>query len=171
MARRAPHRSHRLLGEFRRSQAHGREFLWGEVGLDPARLHYSPSVLSYIRGQAAEGRTLVLASGSTQQMADAVAEHLGVFEDAIGAVPPEHLTGSRKARRLVAAFGARGFDYAGNSAADVPVWAVARAGVVCNASARVMRAAVAVTDVVARFDDRRWRGPGLQSLLALLDRP
>ena len=68
-------------------------------------------------------------------------------------------------------YGAQGFDYAGNSAADVPVWAVARAGVVCNASARVMRAAVAVTDVVARFDDRRWRGPGLQSLLALLDRP
>lgn len=162
---------HHALGQFRRSQAHGRDFLWDELGLDPARLHYSPSVVTYLRQQAADGRRLILASGSTQQMADAVAEHVGVFDDAIGAVPPEHLTGSRKARRLVGAFGQRGFDYAGNSSADVPVWAVSRAGVVCNASPRVLRAAAMVTDVVARFDDRRWRGPGLQSLLALLDKP
>jgi len=42
---------------------------------------------------------------------------------------------------------------------------------VCNAATKVMRAATQVTDVIARFDDRRWKGPGLQSLLALLDRP
>ena len=51
MARRAPHRAHRAIGEFRRSQAHGRHFLWQEVGLDPARLHYSPSVVAYLRQQ------------------------------------------------------------------------------------------------------------------------
>lgn len=171
MARRTPNRARRAIGEFRRSQAHGRHFLWQEVGLDPARLHYSPSVVAYLRQQAADGRRLILASGSTQQMADAVAEHTGLFHDAIGAIPPEHLTGSRKAERLARAFGHRGFDYAGNSAADIPVWAVARAGVVCNATAKVMRGATQVTDVIARFDDRRWKGPGLQSLLALLDKP
>lgn len=171
MARRTPRRAHRAITEFRRSQAHGRHFLWQEVGLDPARLHYSPSVVAYLTQQAADGRRLILASGSTQQMADAVAEHTGLFDDAIGAIPPEHLTGSRKADRLTRAFGHHGFDYAGNSAADIPVWAVARAGVVCNATTKVMRAATQVTDVIARFDDRRWKGPGLQSLLALLDRP
>lgn len=170
MARRAPHRVGALAGELRRSQAHGREFLWREMGLDPSRLHYSPSVLAYLRAQHAAGRTLVLASGSTQPMAEAVAEHVGIFSEAIGAVPPEHLTSTRKARRLADAFGVRGFDYAGNSSADIPVWAVSRAGVVCNASRRTLRAAREVTRVVARFDDRRWKGPGLQSALALLDR-
>ncbi len=170
MARRAPHRVGSLAGQMRRSRAHGHEFLWREMGLDPSRLHYSPSVVAYLRAQHAGGRRLVLASGSTQPMADAVAEHLGIFSDAIGAIPPEHLTSTRKARRLADAFGERGFDYAGNSSADIPVWAVARAGVVCNASAKVLRAAREVTQVVARFDDRRWKGPGLQDLLALLDR-
>ena len=170
MARRAPHRVGSLAGQMRRSRAHGHEFLWREMGLDPARLHYSPSVVAYLRAQHEGGRRLVLASGSTQPMADAVAEHLGIFSDAIGAIPPEHLTSTRKARRLADAFGERGFDYAGNSSADIPVWAVARAGVVCNASAKVLRAAREVTHVVARFDDRRWKGPGLQDLLALLDR-
>jgi len=170
MARRAPHRVGHLAGQFRRSQAHGREFLWREMGLDPSRLHYSASVVAYLRDQHAAGRTLVLASGSTQAMADAVAEHLGIFADAIGAAPPEHLTSTRKARRLADAFGRRGFDYAGNSSADIPVWAVARTGVVCNASSRVLRAARQVTHVVATFDDRRWKGPGLQDLLALMDR-
>lgn len=45
MARRAPRRVGHLAGQFRRSQAHGREFLWREMGLDPSRLHYSPSVV------------------------------------------------------------------------------------------------------------------------------
>lgn len=168
MARRAPHRTTSAIGEFRRSHAHGRHFLWREAGLDPSRLHYSPSVVAYLRAQSDDGRRIILASGSTQEMADAVAEYVGVFDDAIGAIPPEHLTGTRKADRLAQAFGSHAFDYAGNSSADLPVWSVSRAGVVCNASRSVLRRAREVTQVVAYFDDRRWKGPGLQSLLAVM---
>gem|GEM_PF-1175340 len=170
MARRAPRRAGGAISEFRRSHAHGRRFLWREVGLEPSRLHYSPSVVAYLRAQAADGRRIILASGSTQEMADAVADYVGVFDGAIGAIPPEHLTGTRKAERLAGAFGAGAFDYAGNSSADLPVWAMSRAGVVCNASRSVLRRACEVTHVVASFDDRRWKGPGLQSLLAVIVR-
>lgn len=170
IARRAPHRTHKVVGAARSSQAHARHFLWREAGLDAARLHYSPSVVRYLEQQATTGRQIVLATGSTQEMADAVAAHVGVFTQAIGALPPETLTGDRKAARLVDDFGLRAFDYAGNSSADLAVWRVSRAGIVCNAPARVLRKAMAVTDVIASFDDRRYRGPGLQSLLSLIVR-
>jgi hypothetical protein len=85
----------------------------------------------------------------------------------IGSTPDHNLTGSRKAERLAADYGAQGFDYAGNSAADLPVWRVARQGIVCNAPRRVIRLAHHATTVVAHFEDRRYRRPGLQSLLAL----
>ncbi len=151
----------------RRSRAIAKHHLWEAIGLDAARLHYSPTLLAHLKAEASGGRPLVLATGSTQALADAVAEHLGIFTSTIGSTREHNLTGTTKAERLVADHGPRGFDYAGNSAADLAVWRVARSGIVCNAPRRVARLAGEVTTVVARFEDRRYRGPGLQSLLAM----
>ena len=167
MACRAPHQLPSMAATACRSRAKTKLRLWESVGLDVTRLHYSSRLLAYLEREADRGRELILATGSTQALADAVANHLGIFAEAIGSTPDHNLTGSRKADRLTADHGAQGFDYAGNSAADLAVWSVARHGVVCNAPRQVARQARRVTTVVADFEDRRYRGPGLQSLLAL----
>ena len=167
LARRAPHRLPSTATMARRSRAAAKHHLWRTVGLDAARLHYSPRLMAYLQAEAEHGRTLILATGSTQALADAVAAHLGIFSQAIGSSRDQNLTGARKAERLAADHGLHGFDYAGNSAADLVVWRHARHGIVCNAPRRVAQLADQVTTVVARFEDRRYRGPGLQSLLAL----
>jgi phosphoserine phosphatase len=167
MARRSPHRLPSAVRMARHSRAATKHHLWETVGLAASRLHYSPRLLAYLEHEASCGRVLILATGSTQALADAVAEHLGIFTHALGSTRDHNLTGSRKAERLIADFGLRGFDYAGNSAADLAVWRVARHGIVCNAPRRVARLARQTTTVVAEFEDRRYRGPGLQSLLAI----
>jgi phosphoserine phosphatase len=166
MARRAPHRLPSAARMARQSRAATKHHLWEAVGLDVGQLRYAPRLLAHLEHEASSGRALILATGSTQALADSVAEHLGIFAHAIGSSRDHNLTGRRKAERLVADYGLRGFDYAGNSAADLAVWRVARRAIVCNAPRRVARLARQATTVIAEFEDRRYRGPGLQSLLA-----
>lgn len=167
VARRAPHRLPSTAARVWRSRAEAKHHLWRSIGLDPSRLRYAESLMRYLASEASTGRPLVLATGSTQELADAVAAHVDLFDHVMGSTTDRNLTGERKAERLVQEYGHRGFDYAGNSSADLPVWRVARRGIVCNAPRRVVRLAHDATTVVAHFEDRRYRGPGLQSLLAL----
>ncbi len=150
----------------RRSRADAKRVLWTDVGINVARLPYSEALMNYLGSAFARGRRLVLVTGADQGLADAVAAHTGIFESAHGSSHGRNLTGQRKAAFLQEMFGIRGFDYAGNSAADLPVWSCARAAVVCNAPRRVVQEAHSVASVAAVFDDRWYRGPGPQHLIA-----
>jgi phosphoserine phosphatase len=79
-------------------------------------------------------RPIYLATGAPQALADAAAQAYGPFDGAFGTEPGHNNTGTRKAARLVQRFGERGFDYAGNSEADLAVWRHARRAIVCNAA-------------------------------------
>lgn len=97
--------------------------------VDPALLPYDEDVIALITAARAEGRRVALVSASDQRQVSAVADHLGLFDEAIGTGGDglaENLTGQAKADYLVRRFGAKGFDYIGDSAADLPVWAAAR---------------------------------------------
>ena len=50
---------------------------------DPTLLPYRPDVLEFLRSQKQAGRRLILATGSDRRMADAVAAHLGIFDDVL----------------------------------------------------------------------------------------
>ena len=155
LARRAPHRLPSTATMARRSRAAARHHPWETVGLDAARLHFSPRLVAYLEVEAERGRTHILATGSTQALADAVAVHLGIFSQAVGSSREHNLTGAREAERLAADHGLHGFDDAGASAADLVVRRHARHGILCNALRRVARPADQATTVVARFEDRR----------------
>ncbi|HZR38454.1 MAG TPA: UbiA family prenyltransferase [Nevskia sp.] len=115
-----------------------------QVRLDAASLPYEPAFLDWLRRQRAEGRRLVLCTGSDQSIAAAVSAHLGLFEAAIGSDGVHNLSGSGKRARLVADYGARGYDYAGNHRVDLKVWSQARRAVVVNASPRLAQQAGAL---------------------------
>ena len=105
------------------------------VELDIATLPYHAELLDWIRAEHASGRRIVLCSASDAKFAEKVADHLGLFHEVIASDGVTNLSSHRKADALVQRFGVRGFDYAGNSRDDVPVWQQARRAVPVTASA------------------------------------
>lgn len=106
-----------------------KQALADEKTVDPALLPYDDDVLALIETARAEGRPVALISASDQRQVAAVADHLKLFDEAVGtgsAGVAGNLSGQTKADYLVSRFGAKGFDYIGDSTADIPVWAVAR---------------------------------------------
>jgi len=93
-----------------------------EVDLRVDLLPYREDVLEWLRGERAAGRRLVLASASDEKYVHQVAEHLGLFDEVFASNGTINLIGTAKADLLVAKYGERGFDYVGDSAADLAVW-------------------------------------------------
>ena len=119
--------------------------------LDPARLPYNESFLEFLRGEHRRGRPLILATASDSSLAQQVADHVDLFCEVLASDGRTNLRGSAKRRQLVAKYGERGFDYAGNSAVDLAVWRQARAAIVVNARKGLARRAAKLTTVSATF--------------------
>ena len=134
----------------------GRAFLKRQVAnrttLDPATLPYHREFLEFLRAERAQGRRLILVTASDDAPAQIVARHVGLFDEVLASNGVLNLRGRNKGRRLVERFGERGFDYAGNSRVDFPVWQVAREAIVVNASKGVTRQARAIAKVGRVFD-------------------
>jgi apolipoprotein N-acyltransferase len=117
-----------------RGRAFLKKNLAARVAIDPATLPYNESLLAWLHEQKSGGRKLILATASDLQMALPVAHHVGIFDEVLGSDGRQNLRGDNKLKALVAKFGERGFDYAGNSAPDLAVWRGAREAIVVNAS-------------------------------------
>lgn len=97
------------------------------VSLDVGPLPWRAEFIQELKRQRADGRSLVLATGSDERIARAVAAHLKIFDVVLASDGRTNLTGEAKRRRLVERFGEKGFDYAASGArADWPVWRSAR---------------------------------------------
>lgn len=127
------------------------------VSLDVASLPYDPEVLDWIREERREGRQIVLCTASDAKFAQQVADHLGVFDEVLASDGRTNLSSHRKAAALVARYGERGFDYAGNAKADLPVWSRARRAVVVAAPAGVTRATRQRTEIEREFQRKGGR--------------
>jgi 4-hydroxybenzoate polyprenyltransferase len=99
-----------------------KEKLAHEVELDPAALPYDQTVLELVKAARARGRTVVLATGSQRIFAEQIAAHLGLFDLVLATGDGINLTSHNKARRLNELYGSKGYDYIGNSRADLAVW-------------------------------------------------
>ena len=109
-----------------------KRYLAQNAPVDPATLPYRLEVLDQISEARAAGRRVLLVTASDQATADAVAAHLGLFDEAIGSDGTNNLKARRKADYLTGRFGAGGFQYLGDSSADLPVWRAAHeASMVC----------------------------------------
>jgi 4-hydroxybenzoate polyprenyltransferase len=97
-------------------------------------------LLEWLRAERAAGRTLILATAADQSIADAVANQVGLFSEAIGSDGVTNLSGERKRRALVARFGEKGFDYVGNDSNDEAVWKSCRHAIVVGPPKLVVRA-------------------------------
>jgi 4-hydroxybenzoate polyprenyltransferase/phosphoserine phosphatase len=143
--------------------AHGKAALKNRlaepVDFDPATLPYDDEVIARIRQASADGRPVYLASASNRRLVQAIADHLGLFEGWFASDEMTNLAGHAKARQLVEAFGECGFDYVGNDAADLPVWARAGKAIAIRTPAGVARKLGQVSADVEHLQHARptWR--------------
>ncbi|MEM6438895.1 MAG: UbiA family prenyltransferase [Pseudomonadota bacterium] len=131
---------------------------------DPARLPYRDSVLQRLRDARAEGRRTVLITAADQRVAQAVADHLGLFDEVHGSDGALNLSGEEKAALLTERYGPQGFDYIADATGDLPVWTAARrsatAGARRGARRALDRACAAEGLPPPEHMDPRPRGPG-----------
>lgn len=116
-----------------------------ELGpVDVALLPYDATVLARLRDWRADGGRTALVTAADAGLARAVAGHLGLFDEVHGTEPGRNLKGPAKAAFLRDRYGAGGFAYAGDSAADLAVWSSAAAALTCTPSARLRAQAEAL---------------------------
>ncbi|MBU9388382.1 UbiA family prenyltransferase [Burkholderia multivorans] len=128
--------------------------LAAETELDVSVLPFDPQIVEWLKKERENGRTIVLATASHEKYAQAIARHLELFDEVLASNEQINLSAHRKKDRLVARFGERGFDYAGNSRDDLPVWRAAARAYVVNAPAAVRRAAEKAGNVERVFESR-----------------
>ena len=123
----------RALGWLASGRARLKDELAARCEIDPATLPYNDEVLRWVRAEHAGGREIWLASASHEKFVDAIAAHLGLFRGSIATDASRNLKGEHKRAALVDRFGPGGFDYAGDSLADLAVWRDANAAIVWTA--------------------------------------
>ncbi|MGP1681635.1 MAG: UbiA family prenyltransferase [Giesbergeria sp.] len=124
-----------------RGKAHLKQQLALRISLDASTLPYNEMLLDWLKSEKHTGRRLVLCTAADTQTAQAIAQHLGLFDEVIASDGQSNLAAVRKAARLAQQFGHQGFDYAGNSRDDLPVWQAAHQAIVVNAPSSVLKAA------------------------------
>lgn len=122
-----------------RGRAGFKDRVAGHVALEVSHLPYRETLLGALQTAKLAGRRLVLATAADTQVARAVSDYLGLFDEVFASEPGTNLKAKHKEARLRAAFGAGGFDYVGDSHADLAVFRSARRGLVVNASAALKR--------------------------------
>lgn len=143
-----------------RGKAEFKQRIANRTVFEPPSLPFNRNLVAWLRQQHDSGRRLILCTASDRSVAEPIAAHLGFFDEVMASDGVVNLAGANKAKALLERFGERGFDYAGNSSADLAVWEHARRAIVVNASGRLQRDAEACTQVEQVFD-------GLNSGLAI----
>lgn len=95
---------------------------------DCESIPYRPEVIELLEEQVKMGASLVLATASPRRWADAVAGHLGVFDDVIATEQDRNLKGDEKLNAIhdyAVQHGYESWGYVGDSKADIPIFAAA----------------------------------------------
>lgn len=126
--------------------------------IDAATLPYHAGLLDYLHAQRAAGRRIYLATASHRRTAAAIAAHLGLFDAVIASDATHNMKGRAKLAAIQAVAGGP-FAYAGDAAADLPVWREAQAAILVGVAARVRAIVCRQTPVEAEFRHPRadWR--------------
>lgn len=131
--------------------------LAGTAEIDVANLPFDDAVIAYVRDWRAQGGRAALVTASTQPVAEDIAAHLGLFDEVHGSSTSRNLKGAVKATFLAERFGAGGFAYVGDAAADLPVWQQASRAVTVNANAALRQRAEAVATEVEHLTTSKRR--------------
>jgi len=116
--------------------------------LDPASLPYREDLLAALRRLKQSGRKLVLATAADREIAERVAKHLGLFDEVVSSDGRANLRAAAKCEHLARTYAASGFDYVGDSHADLHVFPRATRGFLVGSSERLAELARSHANVV-----------------------
>jgi 4-hydroxybenzoate polyprenyltransferase/phosphoserine phosphatase len=122
VAKSAPLRLLAIARALRSGKAAFKREIAGNAHLAAGALPYNTELLAYLRVQKAAGRTLGLFTAADQSIADAVANHVGLFDVVCGSDGAVNLSGANKAARIADRLGDN-FAYAGDGTVDQPIFA------------------------------------------------
>jgi 4-hydroxybenzoate polyprenyltransferase/phosphoserine phosphatase len=105
-----------------------KDWVAARSGVSPERLPYREPLLAYLRAEKQKGRRIVLATAAHRSIAEGVSAHLGLFDAVIATQAGRNLKGEAKLEAIRKEIGGE-FAYAGDSAADAPIWRAAKAAV------------------------------------------
>ncbi len=126
-----------------RGKAFLKQRLAQSSSFNAASLPYNKGFLSWLKQQHAQGRKLILCTASDYVIASAIAAYLNIFDEVMASDGSTNLAHKHKAEALTRRFGLHGFDYAGNSRADLPVWSQARHAIFVNTPTKIIKKASA----------------------------
>lgn len=107
--------------------------------IEVSTLPYDEMVIAFIQEWRQTGGRTALVTASDHAFAVAIADHLGIFDEAHGSDGNLNLKGEKKAIFLEKSFGKKGFAYMGDAYADLPVWQRAAKAITVNAPAALRR--------------------------------
>src|SRR5437667_5203893 len=136
-----------------RGRAHLKAQIAARVAFDVSSLPYNHALIEFLSAEQRRERTILLVTASDARLARLVAQHLRIFTDVLGSDGRTNLRGKNKAARLAELFGGRGFDYAGNSSVDLPVWEQARHAILVGSNSRLAARARKCADVSRVFEE------------------
>lgn len=139
--------------------AKGKAKLQRGADLDLETLPVNEEVLAYCQEARAAGRPVWLVSAADQQTVEAVARRFGVFDRAIGSDGVTNNKSGAKARKLAEELPG-GYEYVGDSPADMKVWRQAKAASHVDGGAARTRAIVQAGTPVVRVFERPRAGLG-----------
>ncbi|MGE0806809.1 MAG: UbiA family prenyltransferase [Burkholderiaceae bacterium] len=151
------------IAELRHGRAALKRRLAGIGRPDVASFPLRESFLAWLAQQRAAGRRIVLATAAERELAEAVAERVGLFDSVLASDGSNNLKGPGKLEAIRRDSGGRPFDYCGNGPEDVAIFAAARRAIVVGASAGVLRRARGAAQVGQVFEP----APGVAAKLLL----
>lgn len=154
-----------LPGRLMQGKAAVKDKIARSVDLDVAAMPFHADLLNWLRMEKQSGRRIILSTASNEKYARQVADHLKIF-DSVQASDAEHnLSGVNKRDLNVRLYGHKGFDYAGNSRKDLPVWEAAAKAIVVSPEAGLLKKVERIALVERTF---LHKGKSIQSYLRVL---
>ena len=117
-------------------------------------LPYCEPLITYLTQEKARGREIVLATAAHRSVAEPVARHLGLFSRVIATDAGHNLKGSNKLQAIREQVGEK-FVYAGDCAADLPIWQASSAAILVGVPADLARKVKAAVPVEQEFPSQK----------------
>lgn len=135
-----------------KGKAYVKNQIASRVTLDVIHLPFNEEVIAFIKSAKSQGRRCYLATGTVNDIACAISEHLGLFDGVYATGTDSNLTGRDKAEQLNAMFGQAQYDYMGNSPVDLRVWDSVDTAVVVSHNKQLLKRADDVAENVQHID-------------------
>lgn len=120
------------------------------------QIPWRKDLIDFVDAERRRGRKIILATAADRSIAMSVADHLRLFDEVVATHDGRNLKGEAKLEAILCRVGSN-FVYAGDSAADVPIWNAGRAAILVGRAVRFEAALKVPVERVFRDQGNRWK--------------